>query len=153
MNVYELIPKLNWKQSEELQLLAIKELSIVTQYEDLLLLARHSELNNKMGWHNCAIVLKNIGYPAIGPVLHDIVNDWTMDMNWPGYLTIIELLRTVPTVELVKVVTFVLSKVITYMSTDDTWLYGLYYLIGEIGIEKEMNKDLYKKLKNIMNSY
>lgn len=61
-----------------------------------------------------------IGYPAIGPVLHDIVNDWTMDMNWPGYLTIIELIRTVPIEELVDVVTFVLSKVISYMSYYET---------------------------------
>jgi len=46
--------------------------------EDLVLLAKQSELNHKGCWSAASEVLREIGYPRIKPVTHTLWNGFTM---------------------------------------------------------------------------
>ncbi len=129
----QLIKDLNWNNSDEMQQTAIKELSDLDG-EDIILMAKQSnDLCSKPCWHNAALVLKNIGYPR-NKVALPYLMEWFQDLNWPGVVTIIELLKEIDLKVLLPYIEKASSKAI--QEKDECWAFGLIHLIKELKIVK-----------------
>lgn len=98
--------------------------------------------SDKKSWKNAALVLKQIGYPRIKPVVFDLL-DWLQDINWPGSHTIIDLLSTVDKSVLVNEIEKKLDiEVIddVPIRKDDMWLGAFFLLIKKMNLkEKDFN--------------
>lgn len=140
-NYYEL---LNANLSQELLENNILKLAEDTRYSNNCFIMPA----NKMYWENAAKVLAKRGYPIIRDILMELF-EWLQDMNWPGAITVVNILNTIPK----KVLVENLEKTIEIALEENNgiWLNWLYVFIHYkvVGTDDFNNKELF----NILNSH
>jgi len=97
---------------------------------------------NKIYWEDAAKVLEKRGYPMIDDVIMDMF-EWLQDLNWPGALIIVRILKSIPK----KVFVDNLEKTIeiALKENDEVWLNWLYIFVYQkvVRIDDFTNKDLF----------
>ena len=83
-----LLNDLSWNKPEELQHVAREKLMQLNESELYLLM----QPNGKDCWENAALVLQEMGFPRVKPVIPQMLF-WIADLNWPGAHTIMEILE------------------------------------------------------------
>jgi len=142
-NIEQLIKDLNWQNPEEVQKNAMNKLEKISE-EEVVLLARQSELCNKSCWHNAAIVLKKIGYPRIRLAIPYLM-EWFRDANWPGAMTIFDLFKTIDVNILLPYLRCAAEYAIK--ENDTIWGYWLIDLLNQLNINtSDFNSSLYNEL-------
>lgn len=138
----ELINDLNWNMPEETQRKAIENLIDIDE-ENIHLLVLPGD---KSMWENAAIVLKEIGYPKIKPIISELFN-WLQDMNWPGAWTVFEILKTIDKLILTPHIEVTLRKAAS--EEDNMWITAIKDLTKEMRISEEdfQDKETYKLLE------
>ncbi|WP_324951932.1 DUF5071 domain-containing protein [Oligoflexus sp.] len=126
-----IIADLSWERPKPLQEEARKAILLNLDQWDLSLLCLAGD---KSCWKNEAQILKSTGYPRILPVLPRIL-EWYMDVNWPGFSDITELLSTVPSNELIPTLETVALKALK--ENDGMWIFGLTFLVRELKIRRD----------------
>lgn len=147
-NIKELIRDLDWRKPEEVQITAMKKLECLDDLNLALLAHQSNDLCHKYCWENAAKVLKNIGYPRIKSVLPYLM-EWFQDINWPGVMTIVEILRNIEPLELLPFIEDAAHKAI--LDKDETWDFGIVYLINAIGLMRLIKVDIYSRLVLLSN--
>ncbi len=142
--ILELIEKLHWDTPQKVQEQAMKELTHMDDKYIYLLIFPNIGSDC---WANAALVLKKIAYPRIKLVIPYLL-EWLEDMNWPGALTIFELLLTVETKVLIPHIELLVSMSPNYYIEDN---YGLERFIGKKNLKRDdfIQKDLYDKMKRL----
>lgn len=102
---------------------------------------------SKEYWEYSALVLKKRAYPTIGDVILELF-DWLKDINWPGSMTIKEILYSIPRNILIKYLEEVINK--ANSSKDVVWLENLYNFSIELNIKETEFKN--KKTSKILNN-
>lgn len=96
--VFGEIKNLEWHRSKEDQLAAIERLA--EEIGDDISLLMFSNLN-KSQWENSALVLSRLERKKLAKY-HAELLCWLQDMNWPGASLILDILKSVPSKELLK---------------------------------------------------
>lgn len=112
----------DWMRPIEMQVKAVEKLSNVAD-EDVHQLIQPG---TKSDWGEAAVALISIGYPRIEGVIGGLLC-WLMDMNWPGALPVLELLKTVPSDILATHIEEQLDFI--FETNDSIWLYWMFELI------------------------
>ena len=102
---------------------------------------------SKEYWEYSALVLKKRAYPTIGDVILELF-DWLKDINWPGSMTIKEILYSIPRNILIKYLEEVIDKANSIK--DVVWLENLYNFSIELNIKETEFKN--KKTSKILNN-
>lgn len=145
MDIFEQIRELHWDQPRDVQQRAIEKLSRLNG-EEVIFLAKHSEVLQKPTWENAARVLKQIGYPKNAPALPYLM-EWFQDINWPGVDDVIILMG--------KIELSILKPVIEeaglrcLQAGDQDWALGILQLIHRIKSEKILDKAFMHKLEKL----
>lgn len=85
--------------------------------------------DDKSRWENAARVLKDIGSSSINREIPKLL-EWLADLNWPGAMTVMELLATVDLEVLVPYVTEAREK--AAREADEMWLDALDQLLESL---------------------
>lgn len=85
----------------------------------------------KSHWENASIVIKHIGYPRIKNIIPTLLI-WLQDVNWPGALTILDVLAQIDKKNIIKQLE---QTLITAKNDEDyMWIGGLKRLIEKTDI-------------------
>lgn len=143
-NLENLIGYLDWDNPKYLQDYAIKKLLTINENQ-IIFLAQQFNHSPKSEWENIALILKIIGYPRNKGALPYLM-EMFQDVNWPGVLTIVDLLKEIDIKILMPFINNAISK--TIETNDAGWAFGLVFLIKRLNIKEEyLEKDKkYKKL-------
>lgn len=142
MELNELVACLSWNTSKECQQNAIMALCGMENLDVSILL----QPCDKSCWENAALVLKNINYPRIEPIIPGLIR-WLQDMNWPGSSIILELLASIEGSTLIRYIEESLNE--AKNEEDYIWISGIKELVEKAGLKKNtlMNSELKQILK------
>lgn len=125
----ELVKKLDWNLSLEVQKAAFDELM-------------KGELDNvsviiqpymKPTWENAVKLIDELGYPKNKEALPQLI--WLLsDINWPGALKAIDILKTIDKNVLEPLIIDAIDK--AYKEQDTMWIAGINRLIIESGLQE-----------------
>ena len=142
-NEYKVIlNKMDWNNSEEIQLEGRREASKVT---DLKWLMQPVEYELGKGvWDNCAMVLSEKNDDKLVGYLDDLL-EWLQDLNWPGSLTILNRLLVFDEEILKPRLEEIID--IAYKDDDIDWLYNLSFLLKNDKLKSKINKNYLEILR------
>lgn len=132
---------LSWYASIDSQMKAINELASMANLIPSTLI----QPSGKEYWENAARTLSVIGYPRIEEAIPGLFN-WLQDLNWPGALIIMELLKSLPKEAIILHLESAASEALnTY---DDEWLINLSVFLAEFKIQEQdfVSKEVYSAL-------
>jgi len=131
---------LSWNASLNSQNKAINELASVESLDPNELIQPIS----KEYWENAAKVLNMIGYPRVEAAISGLFS-WLQDMNWPGAMIVMELLKSLP-----KDVIIPYLESATIDGDDEIWLINLSTFLIHLKLREHdfVSKKLYLTLLN-----
>lgn len=102
-------------------------------------------------WENAAKILRSMGYPRISDVIEGLFA-WLQDLNWPGSMIIIEILKSLPENVFVQYLELAVKDAIE--TDDEIWLSNLSTLFSEMELTEDdfESKDIYIALFNDIES-
>lgn len=109
---------LDWNSPKETQEKAISEFVSMVNLNPIVLVQPYG----KEYWENSALILCKIGFPGIENAIPYLFN-WLQDINWPGSLTIMKLLKSLPKNSIIRHLETAASQ--AYYSSDEIWLSNL----------------------------
>lgn len=113
-----ILKNLSWNASIDSQKKAINELVSMANLNSSTLI----QPSGKEYWENAARALSTIGYPRIEEAIPGLFN-WLQDLNWPGALIIMELLKSLPKEVIIRHLESAASEALS--TDDDIWLINL----------------------------
>ena len=135
------IKNLNWTLPTNIQQNAIRDLLNIDDDNVAMLI----DPNQKYTWENATLVIEQIGYPKNSKALPGLL--WLLqDINWPGALKAIEILKSTDKLVILPLVEQTIIK--AYEDEDYMWLGGIKRLIEEAKytINDFSNVETYKLL-------
>lgn len=141
MLIENLLTNLSWNSDLIDQLDAIRILTDRDDYDLHLLI----QPLNKTCWENAAKVLKNKGVEKTKVILDDLFIV-LQDMNWPGSVTVRELLQEYPKNLFLPAYQKALSNAIA--NNDEQWFANMSIFVGSGKVQESdiANKELYRQL-------
>lgn len=137
---------LSWNNPLYIQEKSIYEISAMESLnlKDLL------QPGSKEYWENAAKVLFIIGYPRIKDIIPGLLV-WLQDINWPGSMIVIDILRMVP--KNVLVVYLEKAVIEAVGVSDEIWIENLSYLLIKFELRENdfKSKDVYLTLLSSSN--
>ncbi len=141
----KLISDLNWKNSIELQKMAIENLMKIEDMQVIHLIKPIA----KSHWQNAALVIKKIGYPRNRQAIPGLI-EWIQDMNWPGAEIAFEILLSIDVSILLPHIEIAIQKAIN--ENDEIWIMAIRELIiNKLNLKGSnfKNVELFNKLLSI----
>ena len=137
MNVEEIrkvVEKLNWRLPDEVQQDAYDVL-LKADIDDTSLFIQS---DMKYTWYNAVKLLSEIGYPKNKAALPRLI--WLLsDVNWPGALEAIEILKNIDQAELIPLIRQALEA--ANDEKDTMWIGGIKQLIVEAKLQEILFSD------------
>lgn len=132
---------LSWNVSLDSQKKAIYELASMVNLNPSTLIQPLS----KEYWENAAKVLNMIGYPRIEGAIPGLFS-WLQDMNWPGALIVMELLKSLPKEAIMQHLESAASEAVS--TDDDIWLINLSTFLTDFKLQEYdfVSKEVYYSL-------
>ncbi|MEQ8156526.1 MAG: DUF5071 domain-containing protein [Clostridiaceae bacterium] len=100
---------------------------------------------SKEYWENAARVLSKIGYPKIEEAIPGLFN-WLQDLNWPGALIVMELLKSLPKEAIIRHLESAAKE--AFSTEDDIWLINLATFLEDFKLQEHdfVSKEIYSAL-------
>ncbi len=100
----------------------------------------------KQTWYSCALVLDRIGYPKIKNHIAEMF-EWFQDINWPGALIIVDLLKDIDKAVLLPAVETALLKAAELQ--DECRVFGIDAFLSFTNIQESdfSSKEVYQILE------
>jgi len=139
----DILINLNWNASLESQKRAINDLASMANINPNTLV----QPIGKEYWENAAKVLVEIGYPRIEVAIPGLFV-WLQDLNWPGAIIVMELLKSIPKDVIIRHLESAANEAVN--TDDQIWLINLSTFIAELKIQEDdfTLKELYHTLLN-----
>lgn len=139
---------LSWNSTKKIQNKGIEK---AARINDLSIFMQPG--GDKSIWENCAKVIANKENEELKEYLKDLF-DWIADLNWPGALTILKKLKSMPANFIYSEYENAIRRAIT--EKNENYLYFLSELLENKELKNKVDKKLIEKIeenrKNIMNN-
>lgn len=132
---------LSWNASLDCQKKAINELASMDNLNPSALI----QPLGKEYWENAARTLSKIGYPRIEEAIPGLFN-WLQDLNWPGALIVMELLKSLPKETIIRHLEFAANEALS--TDDDIWLINLSTFLDDFKLQEHdfVSREVYSAL-------
>lgn len=137
----KIFKNLSWNASTDSQMKAINDLTSMANLNPSTLI----QPSGKEYWENAARALSMIGYPRIEDAIPGLFN-WLQDLNWPGALIIMELLKSLPKEAIIRHLESSASEALS--TDDDIWLINLSTFLADFKLREHdfVSKEVYSAL-------
>lgn len=137
-NIFE---NLSWNASLDCQKKAINELALMDNLNPNALI----QPLGKDYWENAARTLSMIGYPRIEEAIPGLFN-WLQDLNWPGALIVMDLLKSLPKETIIRHLEFAANEALS--RDDDIWLINLFTFLDDFKLQEHdfVSREVYSAL-------
>lgn len=132
---------LSWNAPLDSQKRAINEIASIVNLNPNTLIQPLS----KEYWENAARALSMIGYPRIEEAIPGLFN-WLQDLNWPGALIVMDLLKSLPKEVIIRHLESAVSE--AFSTDDDIWLINLATFLADFKLQEYdfVSKEVYSAL-------